>query len=646
MTFNRFKKRIIVTMDLYNGEPVLVQRGKVITKHSNGSISQAFNKISIFPDILVVDLNGAFGENSHNREIINKLATNYYIHSGGGLRTLKDVQDVLQNSARRIVISSNTSSDFISKIPKERLIVELSVDEHNNILTHGRKVNTRISIFEKLELLSRLGVEAISITFHHTEGLLNGIPREQVKSIMSKMPLNINKVIIAGGLTTLDDLEFLWSLGVIPQLGSAIWKNKLKIGEVYNAMIRWSPDGLVPTIIQDKHGLVKGLVYMNPEAINKTCQERYVYRYSRKLGRVIQKGETSGNRQKVLKMSLDCDSDALLITVDTVKPFCHTENYSCFSLQTVVKANLGVLKEHIESKVGGNSYSGRLQKNPGLALAKLMEEFWEIVTASRETQVLECADLLVHLLMYINGMGIQLDDILNELNARRWNPHLIKSIAGEKLVENNVIIAITPSKYTHKTDKFAETELGVKIKRGVGRNMRIDYDIINKELYNKYFQNKKLILVTSRPKDMPWLMAFNRIDGAIGYNTVFENYPKVYNVVHQTVDNDLFMALIKRGGDIVDPTSWTSENKGLIATEHIYHVSQYMKKTGLKENQFSLDRIIGSSEGYMVNTMKNKYQLCDAIVESGKTLKENNLSVWRVILPKGQIKIGLYINLN
>lgn len=102
-----------------------------------------------------------------------------------------------------------------------------------------------------------------------------------------------------------------------------------------------------------------------------------------------------------LTFKLDCDSDSILITVDTNTPFCHTGNYSCFSLQTVVKANINTLTEHVKSKMDTSSYSGVMQQNPGLALSKLMEEFWEIMTAYQDTQVDECSDLLVHLLMYV-----------------------------------------------------------------------------------------------------------------------------------------------------------------------------------------------------------------------------------------------------
>ena len=659
------RRRVIVTMDLYDGKPVLVKSGQVYTTHSDESYQKAFDKISIFSDILVVDLNGAMFvptpnekkmAKTPNRKIIKELAQKYYIHSGGGLRTVEDVQDVLESSARRIVVSPacitpNDVESLIEKIPKERLIVELSVNEKNEILIHGRKTNTGISIFEKLLELSDLGVEAISVTFHCTEGHLNGIPRKQISEMMLKVPRKISKVIIAGGITSLDDLRFLWSFErVIPQLGSAIWTNKLSIGDVFNEMINYDNEGKIPAIIQDIHGRVKGQVYVNSEAIQKMTNERVLHRYSRGSQSVTKKGETSGNIQYVQKMSLDCDSDAILITVDASLPFCHTGNYSCFSLQTVVKANINTLTEHIKEKMSSNSYSGIMQQNPGLALSKLMEEFWEIVTAYDDAQINECSDLLVHLLMYMNGKGISIEDILNELNARRWNPHLLSqtvSVANSKKidVDKEIVIAVTAAKYSNKTDGYAEDHLGFKILRTSekSRSLKVTYEIVDEGKFNNFCGNKVLSIVTARPKDMPWLLAAGRVTHLITYETVVKNFPQVYVPIHEVVDPDIGLALICRKTDNIDVNSWSPQNKILIAAEHVWHVSDYFHREGVPQNIYHLDRIMGSSEGFLINT--SKYLLCDAVVESGRTLDENDLKVWKYVIPKGQVKIGLYSGL-
>lgn len=62
-----------------------------------------------------------------------------------------------------------------------------------------------------------------------------------------------------------------------------------------------------------------------------TAEQRELYRYSREMKRLIKKGESSGNTQKVVSIKLDCDQDCLNIIVEeSSKPFCHHNSKSCF----------------------------------------------------------------------------------------------------------------------------------------------------------------------------------------------------------------------------------------------------------------------------------------------------------------------------
>jgi len=643
-------KRVMVTCDLYNGKPTLVKSGKVMEHHSNEDINKALEFISVFPDILVVDLNGAMGE-GNNRKLIKENATKYYTHCGGGLRTIEDIQDVLSASARRIVVSTNISKDFIDRIPKERLIVELSINENNQILTHGRKGFNNNNLLEVLDYLSKLGVEAISVTFHKTEGHLSGIDRIHVSNVYNILSnYKFEKIYIAGGISTIDDIKFIWSLGCIPQLGSALWKKHILVGDIYCAMLSATDESEIPAIIQSNDGKVKGLIYMNKQSIMKTCEDRLLWRYSRRHRRIMLKGESSGNIQKILKMSVDCDSDTLLITVDSSKPFCHTGNTSCFSLQTSIKGNLIDLMNHIShASKDPSGYSNRMIKYPGLALMKTMEEFWEVVTTDYlgstdeilNHKIRECCDFLAHFLMYLSSHNVNMEDIFNELNARRWNPKLITPSQSSS---NNVfVIGITGNKYSKKTDDFAENILGIRILRGSGRDMRISYNIIDPDKIKQYgfLENKSLSFVGVRPKDMPSLLSTGKINAAITYNTVMDNFPEVSQLLTSIPDPDLSLCLIHRVNETV---SIDQSNKILVAAEHPIHVEKFLYNRFKLTDKFSLDRIIGSSETFLVNPTSKKYTLCDALVESGKTLHENGLAVWETILPHGNVTIGLYIS--
>ena len=89
--------------------------------------------------------------------------------------------------------------------------------------------------------------------------------------------------------------------------------------------------GLIPAIIQDAAtGEVLTLFYMDEEALRRTRQEKQVWRYSRAEGRLMRKGDTSGNVLHVESIAYDCDGDALVVRVHPVGPACHTGERTCF----------------------------------------------------------------------------------------------------------------------------------------------------------------------------------------------------------------------------------------------------------------------------------------------------------------------------
>jgi phosphoribosyl-ATP pyrophosphohydrolase/phosphoribosyl-AMP cyclohydrolase len=93
-------------------------------------------------------------------------------------------------------------------------------------------------------------------------------------------------------------------------------------------------DGLAPAIVQDaEEGDVLMLGFMNREAFEKTFATGYVTFYSRTRQKLWTKGETSGNRLKVVAASTDCDSDTLLflVKVEGDGVVCHEGTRSCFT---------------------------------------------------------------------------------------------------------------------------------------------------------------------------------------------------------------------------------------------------------------------------------------------------------------------------
>ncbi len=98
--------------------------------------------------------------------------------------------------------------------------------------------------------------------------------------------------------------------------------------------LKYDDKGLVCAVFQDwQSGEVLTLAWMNRAAIEKTWREKQVWLYRRSHGRVMMKGEQSGNVQNVKEIFVDCDSDALVIKIEQVGgAACHKGYRSCFYL--------------------------------------------------------------------------------------------------------------------------------------------------------------------------------------------------------------------------------------------------------------------------------------------------------------------------
>jgi phosphoribosyl-AMP cyclohydrolase len=96
--------------------------------------------------------------------------------------------------------------------------------------------------------------------------------------------------------------------------------------------VTWNEDGLLPAIAQDHvSGRVLMMAWMNPEALKMSVSSGFAVYWSRSRQALWKKGEQSGNRQRLVEISLDCDGDTLLLKVEQLGDIaCHTGRQSCF----------------------------------------------------------------------------------------------------------------------------------------------------------------------------------------------------------------------------------------------------------------------------------------------------------------------------
>jgi len=165
--------------------------------------------------------------------------------------------------------------------------------------------------------------------------------------------------------------------------------------------LRYDEKGLVPAIVQDPvDGRVLMLAWMDAEALDATLATGEVHFHSRSRDRLWRKGETSGNVLRLVDLTADCDSDALLVTAEPIGPTCHRGTPSCFDpdeappeRSTKGFAWFETLWATIASRAASRpegSYTARLLDGGVDAVArKVTEEATEVLMAAKDDAAAE-----------------------------------------------------------------------------------------------------------------------------------------------------------------------------------------------------------------------------------------------------------------
>ena len=198
--------------------------------------------------------------------------------------------------------------------------------------------------------------------------------------------------------------------------------------------IRYNEQGLVPAIIQDYlDGTVLMMAWMNRESLQKTLDSGETWFWSRSRSEFWHKGETSGHIQKVRSLRYDCDSDALLISVEQLGDIaCHTGERSCFHQVDGEKAPppadtlsdlFAVICDRRDNPVEASYTCKLFAGGDNKILKKIGEESVEVVMACKDEEpdaiASEAADLLYHTLVALAHHRVDLRDVYRKLQERR-----------------------------------------------------------------------------------------------------------------------------------------------------------------------------------------------------------------------------------
>ena len=185
-------------------------------------------------------------------------------------------------------------------------------------------------------------------------------------------------------------------------------------------------DALLPVVVQDSSTLkVLMVAYMNEEAFEKTKETKLATFYSRSRNALWVKGETSGNYIEVEAMYVDCDNDTLLLMGKPHGPVCHRGTKSCFDtkenegfirkLQAVVQQRHADMPKESYTTYLYNKGVNKIAQKVG---EEAVETVIEAVAGNKERYLYEASDLIYHLLVLNEQMGVTLEDIEKELASR------------------------------------------------------------------------------------------------------------------------------------------------------------------------------------------------------------------------------------
>ena len=198
-------------------------------------------------------------------------------------------------------------------------------------------------------------------------------------------------------------------------------------------LLRYNEQGLIPAIAQDYlDGTVLMMAWMNRESLQKTLETGEAWYWSRSRQELWHKGATSGHIQKVRSLRYDCDSDALLITIEQIGDIaCHTGERSCFHQIDSTKAAppsntlsevFKIIRDRRARPTEGSYTCSLFQAGDNKILKKIGEETAEVVMACKDDNpeeiASEVADLFYHTLVALAYHQVELRDVYLKLQER------------------------------------------------------------------------------------------------------------------------------------------------------------------------------------------------------------------------------------
>lgn len=179
---------IIPSIDLQGGKIVQLKQGlqKILEETD---IDKIIEKYKYFSEVNLIDIDRAKGQ-GNNFELVKYICSKLDCNVGGGIRDEKIAKDILKLNPKAIIIGTSASYEFLSKLPKEKIIVALDTKD-KKLAKNGWQNFEEFSLEKRVRELETVS-SGFLITNIDVEGLNNGVDMEYIK-FLQKLILRDNE---------------------------------------------------------------------------------------------------------------------------------------------------------------------------------------------------------------------------------------------------------------------------------------------------------------------------------------------------------------------------------------------------------------------------------------------------------------------
>ncbi|MCD8300892.1 MAG: bifunctional phosphoribosyl-AMP cyclohydrolase/phosphoribosyl-ATP diphosphatase HisIE [Clostridiales bacterium] len=383
--------------------------------------------------IILYDLSDGEDEHGQNLEVIKRINTisELPVYAGGNINSMEDMKNILYSGCNKVILNSlkkNTAMfarEGSQRFGKERMALSV----FNVDVFFKQKIALEENISEIIVLDERLAKNMSDVTDMPFSILLNGFAMEEICDIL-KSEDNVKGVSCRAFCTHPDH---------VPLLKKYLREQGISTDHLTSTM-KWKdmlPDdrGLIPVVAQDyRTNEVLMLAWMNEEAYLKTLETGKMNYYSRERNQIYVKGDANGNYQYVKSLQIDYDHDSILARVSQIGSACVTGDHSSFFTELAMdeyrKRNLFEVLDNTYQKIkqrrddpkNGSYTSYLFSKGMEGILKKLGEEALDLIITSNDDNLdnvkFQTADLVYHLMVFMAEVGIDWQQVLEELMVR------------------------------------------------------------------------------------------------------------------------------------------------------------------------------------------------------------------------------------